>query len=70
VILEYDFPRRMPLRRAWIRGVALFESAYFARFAEQGLEPALVASGLAGLPRRRRGLPLFAIHSIDLRRCG
>lgn len=67
VVLDYDFPRGMPLRRMWIAAVDLFESAYFRRSAEEGLDAVFEDAGLGGLARRRRGLPLFAVYTIDLR---
>jgi ubiquinone/menaquinone biosynthesis C-methylase UbiE len=69
LVLDYDFPPRMLLRRTWIRLIDLFESAYFRAFVEDGgLEPLLVEAGLGNLPRRRRGQPLFAVHVIELGR--
>jgi ubiquinone/menaquinone biosynthesis C-methylase UbiE len=67
VVLDYDFPRGMPLRRAWIAMVDLFESAYFRRCVEEGLDAVFEEAGIGGLPRRRTGLPLFAVHTFDLR---
>jgi demethylmenaquinone methyltransferase/2-methoxy-6-polyprenyl-1,4-benzoquinol methylase len=68
IVTDYDFPRSLPLRRLWIALVDLFESAYFRRCAEEGIEPLFADAGLAARARRRRGrLPLFAIWSIDLR---
>ena len=66
VILDYDFPRHLPLRRLWIGSVDLFESAYFRLAVDEGLEPLFAEAGLANLPRRRKGLPLFAVHTIEL----
>jgi hypothetical protein len=57
----------MPLRRCWIAAVDLFESAYFRRCVEEGLDALFDEAGLGQLPRRRRGLPLYAVHTIDLR---
>jgi hypothetical protein len=46
VVLDYDFPRREPGRTMVIAMVRLYETAYLAGFARDGLGPVLVAAGL------------------------
>jgi demethylmenaquinone methyltransferase/2-methoxy-6-polyprenyl-1,4-benzoquinol methylase len=65
VILDYELPRARPWRRVLTASIAQFETAYFPRFAAEGLEPLLRDAGLAGAARTRLG-PTFALYAIDL----
>jgi demethylmenaquinone methyltransferase/2-methoxy-6-polyprenyl-1,4-benzoquinol methylase len=65
VILDYELPRARPWRRVLAASIALFETAYFARFAAEGLEPLLHVGGLDGATRHRLG-PTFVVYTIDL----
>jgi demethylmenaquinone methyltransferase/2-methoxy-6-polyprenyl-1,4-benzoquinol methylase len=65
VVLDYELPRARPWRRALTASIALFETAYFPRFAAEGLEPLLRDAGLGGAARTRLG-PSFALYAIDL----
>jgi ubiquinone/menaquinone biosynthesis C-methylase UbiE len=65
VVLDYELPRARPWRRALTAMIALFETAYFPRFAAEGLEPLLRDARLPGAGRTRLG-PTFALYTIDL----
>ena len=62
VILDYHFPAWPPLRRAAVRAIQLFETAYLTRYADEEVEPLLAEAGLT--LRSRRTFPIFpfAIH--------
>jgi ubiquinone/menaquinone biosynthesis C-methylase UbiE len=64
VVLDYDVPRRGPLRRAVLGGLSLFETPYLADFAKQGAAGALAEAGLT-VRETVRPLPgLFVIHLV------
>lgn len=65
VVLDYELPKARLWRRALTASIALFETAYFPRFAAEGLEPLLREAGLGGAARTRLG-PTFALYAIDL----
>jgi demethylmenaquinone methyltransferase/2-methoxy-6-polyprenyl-1,4-benzoquinol methylase len=65
VVLDYELPRARPWRRVLTAAIALFETAYFPRFAGEGLEPLLREAGLSVAAHTRLG-PTFAIYTIDL----
>jgi demethylmenaquinone methyltransferase/2-methoxy-6-polyprenyl-1,4-benzoquinol methylase len=64
VVLDYELPVRRFWRRALLASIALFETAYFPRFAAEGLEPHLREAGLASAVRTRLG-PTFALYTVD-----
>ena len=62
VVLDYDVPRRGPLRRAVLAALRLFETPYLADFARQGTPAAIADAGLA-MRAAARPLPgLFAVY--------
>jgi hypothetical protein len=65
VVLDYDLPASLTWRRLFTAGIALFETAYFPRFAAEGLAPLLAEAGLERVTRRRLG-PVFSVSLIDL----
>jgi hypothetical protein len=58
-----DYEMRGPrwLRRGLIRGIKLFETAYFERFAAAGARPLLELAGFRELEVRRVLPPFFAV---------
>jgi demethylmenaquinone methyltransferase/2-methoxy-6-polyprenyl-1,4-benzoquinol methylase len=66
VVLDYELPASALWRRLLLAPIAVFETAYFPRFAAEGLAPLLAEAGLERVTRRRLG-PVFAVHTIELR---
>lgn len=67
VVLDYDVPRRGPLRTIVLKGLGLFETPYLADFAKQGAQGALEEAGLE-IRETLRPLPgLFVIHVVTFR---
>jgi demethylmenaquinone methyltransferase/2-methoxy-6-polyprenyl-1,4-benzoquinol methylase len=64
VVLDYELPKTKLWRRALTASIAWFETAYFPRFAAEGLESHLREAGLQGAVRTRLG-PTFALYAID-----
>lgn len=67
LILDYHFPRAPLLRRPLIAAVGLFETAYFRRFAQEGLAGLLREAGMEDRISSHLRWPLLAAHTIDLR---
>jgi len=65
VVLDYELPRAKLWRRALTSSIALFETAYFPRFAAEGIAPVLREAGLVPSARLRLG-PTFALYTIEL----
>ena len=66
VVLDYDFPRREPWRRAVLAGLASFETPYLREFAKRGAAGALAEAGLL-IEETVRPLPgLFVVHRVAL----
>ncbi len=64
VVLDYDFPRREPWRRAVLAGLASFETPYLREFAKRGAAGALAEAGLP-IEETVRPLPgLFVVHRV------
>ena len=64
VVLDYDVPRRGPLRTVVLKGLGLFETPYLADFAKQGAAGALEDAGLT-VHETVRPLPgLFVVHVV------
>ena len=61
VVVDYEIRGPRWLRPWLVRGVKLFETAYFERFAREGARPLLEQAGLRDLEVRRPFPPLFAI---------
>lgn len=69
VIVDYDFPRRRLFRVPLVRLVRTFETAYFERFAEEGLLPLLHEAGMREVTVKKVG-PIFAVWKVRLGRRG
>lgn len=52
VVVDYDFPRALWLRGILVGLVRLFETAYFRRFADEGVLPLLAEAGLEAVEVR------------------
>jgi ubiquinone/menaquinone biosynthesis C-methylase UbiE len=64
VVVDYDFGRSLPGRLA-ARLVALFETAYLPRFAEEGVAPLLAELGVVPVAKRRLFPFLFGVWVLE-----
>ena len=62
VVLDYDIPPGL-LRRLWIWSINTFETAYFRRFVEEGIDALLDQAQLPVIERARCG-PWFGIRVV------